>query len=97
MHSSPYLPARTAADPSYVLRTVRRCGPYAAHRLSAAERYEAAEAANARARLLRESGAEPAGFAARPTRLRSAIGAALIRIGEYVQSGTPAAATAGRG
>jgi hypothetical protein len=98
MYSSSYLTTRSSADQGHVLRTIGGCGSYAAHRLAAEERYEAAATANARARFLRESEVEPIGMVARVTAFRSAVGSALIRIGECLHGRTAtAAATVGRG
>jgi hypothetical protein len=91
MHVSPTSPS--PVDVGHVLRTVGGCGPYAAHRLAAEERYAAAAAATARARFLRESGAEPAGIVARFAALRTRLGSMLIRSGERVTGRPHAAAT----
>jgi hypothetical protein len=80
------LSSRCAADTGHVLRTVRSCGPYAVHRLAAEERYEAAAAATARARSLRESGVGTTGFGSRIAEFRTLVGSTLIRVGERLRA-----------
>jgi hypothetical protein len=85
----------SSVDAGHVLRTVGGCGPYAAHRLAAEERYAAAAAATARARFLRESGVEPTGLVTRLAALRAVVGTTLIRLGEHLH-GQPTGAAATR-
>jgi hypothetical protein len=94
MHSSSYLTSR-ATDQGHVLRTIGVCSPYAAHRLAAEERYAAAAAATARARLRREAG--PAARCKQPriAGLRTLVGTILIRIGEHMR-GEPCGGNATR-
>jgi hypothetical protein len=94
MYSS-FPTTRTVADQGHVLRTVAACGSYAAHRLAAEERYEAAAAANARATFLRESGGKSAGILTRVAARCSVVGSTLMRIGEHLH-GQPSGGAAPR-
>jgi hypothetical protein len=60
----------------------------AAQHLAAVERYRAWIAHVEQTRLLREAGVSPRGTGARPVMIRVAIGTVLVRLGEWLLSGS---------
>jgi hypothetical protein len=92
MFTNPYhSPHTSALRASHVLKTLGDCRGFAAHRLAAEERQQAAIAAAYRHDLLRQSGVRSIGIAAS---LRLTVGSALIRVGQRLRGqATPRVAT----